>query len=84
VTAKLLALVTVPVTPVELVTGTRPVVAEAGTVAFRVVDETNVLVAATPLNLTVLPELNPVPVIVTTVFLGPLDGESFAIPNVTV
>jgi len=84
VTAKLLALVTVPTTPVVLVTVTRPVVADAGTVAFRVVGETKVLAAATPLNLTALPELNPVPVIVTTVFFGPLDGESFAIPSVTV
>lgn len=84
VTVKVCGLVTVPLTPLLLVTVTLPVIAVDGTVAFSVVAETKVLLAATPLNLTALPELKPVPVMVTEVPRGPLAGERLAMRKVTV
>jgi hypothetical protein len=52
-----------------------PVVAPAGTVAWSLEAETNVtLVALMPLNFTVEALLNPIPLIVTDVPAGPLEG----------
>jgi hypothetical protein len=68
-----------------LVTLIGPVVAVEGTVAFSWVDETWVtLVAAVPLNFTVELLLNPTPLIVTTVPVGPLLGLKPVIDRVTV
>jgi hypothetical protein len=69
------ALRTAPFGAVVLVTVIVPVVAPAGTVAWSWVDEMCItLEAATPLNLTVAVEVNPTPLIVTTVPTGPLGG----------
>jgi len=60
------------------VTTTLPVVAPAGTGTTMLVADHVVGVAAVPLNVTVLVPLlapNPVPLIVTAVVTGPLDGE---------
>jgi hypothetical protein len=62
-----------------------PVVAVEGTVALSWVDETWVtLEAAVPLNFTVELLLNPTPVIVTTVPVGPLLGLKPVTDRVTV
>jgi hypothetical protein len=74
VTVKMPALLTVPVGAVELVTAIGPVVAAAGTVAFSWEEETNVVVAAVPWNLAFELALKPIPLIVTTVPLGPRVG----------
>jgi hypothetical protein len=67
------------------VTEIGPVVAVDGTTAVsRVEDTCDTLGAATPLNLTVEPELNPTPLIVTVVPYGPLVGEKLLTDNVGV
>jgi hypothetical protein len=79
------ALRTVPVTPVVLVTVIGPEVAVDGTVAFSRVAETWVTaLAATPLNFTPEVALNPTPLIVTTVPEGPLVGAKLVIDRVGV
>jgi hypothetical protein len=61
------------------------VVAPAGTWALSWTDETWVtVVELVPLNFTVELELNPTPLIVTTVAAGPLDGLKLVIENVGV
>jgi hypothetical protein len=70
---------------VVFVTVIGPVVAVEGTVAFSSVDEMWVTLEATvPLNFTVELLLNPTPVIVTTVPVGPLVGLKPVIDSVTV
>jgi hypothetical protein len=70
---------------VVLVTVSFPVVAVEGTTAVSFVEDTCVtLVAATPLNLTVEPVLNPIPLIVTLVPYGPLVGEKLVTDSVGV
>jgi hypothetical protein len=74
VTVNLVGLRTVPVGAAVLTTLIGPVVAVAGTVAFSWVEETTVVAAAVPWNLAVELELKPIPLIVTTVPPGPLEG----------
>src|SRR6185369_13627095 len=62
--------------PAAVVTLIRPVVAPAGTVALICADDTTVKVAVTPLNLTDVAPLKPLPLIVTAVPTGPLAGEN--------
>jgi hypothetical protein len=81
---KLEALDTVPVGAVVLVTLILPVVAAAGTTAFSCVEETKVLLADTPLNLTLDELLKPTPVMVTVVPAAPLVGLKPVIESVTV
>jgi len=82
---KTLALRTVPIGAVVLVTVTGPVVAVAGTLAVSFVAETNVTVlAATPLNFTVEPAVNPSPATVTSVPGGPVRGPMPVIDSVVV
>ena len=82
-TVKLVQLVPVPS---EFVTAMGPVVAPAGTVAVICVEEFTVKLALTPLNVRALAPEKLVPVIVTVVPTGPLDGVKLVIPgtNVTV
>ena len=68
---KLVALVAVPPAVVTLIL---PVMAPLGTVAVICVEESTVNVADTVRNLTALAPVNAVPVIVTLVPTGPLDG----------
>jgi hypothetical protein len=76
---------TVPVVPEVLVTVTGPVVAVEGTVAVSFVADTYVTRdAATPLNFTTAPGLNPTPLIVTTVAGGPELGLKPVTENVGV
>jgi hypothetical protein len=81
VTVKLLALV---VLPPDVVTLTGPVVAPAGTVAWIVVAEFTVKLAALPLNPTAVAPVKFVPVMVTTVPAGPLAGVKLVIAGATV
>ena len=76
ITVNLPALVAVPPGVVTLID---PVVADAGTVAWIVVDEITVYVALTPLNLTELAPLKLVPLIWTLVPTGPLGGAKLLI-----
>jgi len=71
VTLKLPLLVAVPL---GVVTVTGPLVALAGTVALIWVSEATPNVAAVPLNATAVAPVKPVPLIVTAVPGGPLDG----------
>jgi hypothetical protein len=81
----LIALRTVPTGAAVLVTVIGPVVAPAGTVAFRRVADTWVtVVAVVPLNLTAELLLKPRPLIVTTVPTGPVFGEKLVIDSVGV
>ena len=76
---------TVPVTPVVLVTLICPVVAPAGTVALSCVAETWVIVvAAVAFNFTVEVLLYPTPLIVTTVPAGPPPGLKLVIDRLGV
>jgi hypothetical protein len=80
-----LALRTVPIGAVVLVTVIGPSVAVGGTVAVSFVAETNVTaLAATPLNFTLELLVNPTPVSVTTVPRGPLVGAMAVIDSVGV
>ena len=83
-TVNVFAAWTVPVGAIEFVTVIGPVLAVGGTVALSRVEETSVVVAATPLNLTAELALNPTPLIVTTVPGGPLEGLNDVIEKVTV
>jgi hypothetical protein len=70
--------------PALVVTTTLPVVARTGTTAMiDVLLNTLIVVAATPLNFTVLPEPNSVPVIVTAAPVAAEDGDRFVIVGVT-
>ena len=60
-----------------------PVVAPVGTVAVTSVSETTVKLADVPLNVTLVVCISPVPVMVTSVPTGPLDGENEVIVGVT-
>jgi hypothetical protein len=80
-TVKLEELFTVPPGVVTLI---NPVVAFAGTVASIWVDELKVMVALTPLNVTVDAPVNVVPVIVTDEPITPLDGLKLLMPGDTV
>jgi len=71
VTVKLPALVDVPP---GVVTVSRPVVAPAGTIAWIEVSEVTAKLALTPLNVTEVAPVNPVPLIDTAVPTGPLAG----------
>jgi hypothetical protein len=82
---KAVALDTVPAGVVVLVTVIGPAVAPAGTVAFSSFADTKVTpAAATPLNLTLDPELKPTPFSWMTVPAAPLDGLKLAIERVGV
>lgn len=72
ITVKLLALAAVPA---GVVTAIGPLLAPDGTVAVIWVSELNVKLALVPLKVTAVAPVNPVPVIVTEVPTGPLDGE---------
>jgi len=74
----------VPVGAVLLVTLILPVVAAAGTTAFSCVGETKVLLADTPLNLTLDELLKPTPLMLTVVPAAPLVGLKLVIEKVTV
>ena len=65
--------------PIEFVTEIFPLVAELGTVAVIFVSELTLYDAAVPLNLTALVPVKPLPLIVTVVPGGPLDGTKLAI-----
>jgi hypothetical protein len=77
VTRKSVALVSVPP---EVVTLILPLVAVVGTVALIVLVETTVKVLLMPLNFTEVTPVKPVPVIVTIVPTGPLEGVKLLIP----
>jgi hypothetical protein len=82
-TAKCVALLTVPTGAAVLVTLSTPLLAPLGTVAFSVVEDTYVTVlAAVPLKLTVELFVKPTPVIVTTFPTAPLVGVKLATDNV--
>src|SRR5436305_446793 len=75
VLVKITALLTEPVGAVVFLTVSGPLVAVDGTVAMSWAGDEDVsttLVAATPLNLTVELALNPTPLMVTRVPVGPL------------
>lgn len=80
VTTKLVVLVPVPAGPV---TRMGPVVAVAGTVAVICVAEFTTKVDATPLKVTAVAPVKPVPVITTEVPDGPIVGENDVIPGDT-
>jgi hypothetical protein len=65
--------------PSEFVTEILPVVALIGTVAVIFVSEFTAYVAAAPLNFTALVPVKPLPLIVTAVPGGPLDGKKLEI-----
>lgn len=75
VTTKSVALMPVPF---EVVTEILPVLAPAGTVAFRTLLLWRVELAETPLNLTAMTLLYPLPSMVTSVPTGPLVGVKLA------
>ncbi len=77
---KLVALVTLPPFVVTLIF---PVVAPVGTVAVTSISETAVKLADFPLNVTFVACIRPVPLMVTSVPTGPLDGENELIVGVT-
>jgi hypothetical protein len=60
--------------PEGVITLIGPVVAPAGTVAVICVSEFTVYVPAVPLNMTAVASVNPLPLIVTDVPTGPLEG----------
>jgi hypothetical protein len=71
-------------TPAPVWTTTLPVVAPAGTIAIIDVPLNMLIVAAaTPLNFTMLPKLNSVPVIVTAAPIAAEDGDRLVIVGVT-
>jgi hypothetical protein len=77
--------VTVPAGGVVLVTVILPVLAPVGTIATSLLGGVRLrTVAATPLNFTDDVDVNPVPVIVTSVPLGPLEGVKLVIDSVGV
>jgi hypothetical protein len=73
-TVKLLALKTVPIGAELLVTAIGPAPAPAGTVTLMLLDDTDLIVAATPSKLTAESALKPTPLIVTFVPGPPLSG----------
>jgi len=77
---KLVALVALPPLVVTLIF---PVVAPVGTVAVTSMSDTAVKLADLPLNVTFVACIRPVPLMVTNVPTGPLDGENEVIFGVT-
>lgn len=76
---------TVPTGAVVFVTVTWPVLALAGTTATSLLGGVRLrIVAAIPLNFTDDVDVNPVPVIVTSVPVGPLEGVKLVIDSVGV
>jgi hypothetical protein len=61
-----------------------PVVAPVGTVAVTCVSEFTLNVAETPLNVTLVAPVKPIPMIVTEVPTGPLVGLNLVMAGVTV